>query len=458
MTAKSMVVAAVFVALVVFSSVGCDRDTTGLDPAPFETEAIVFTDNFGNSMEFQAFLGSKLNALDIDTEEKAYGTAALRVTVPAPGDPNASYAGGAFTTNIYRDLSGYNAVTFYARASIEANIDVIGFGNDNTGASLYDASWKQVPVTTEWQRYVVPIPSPAKLVGERGLFYFAEGAENGQGYFIWFDEIMFEKVPGISNPRPRMASKTSSAFVGAQVAVEGSSVTFDVNGDDIRVEHMPSYFDFTSTDPDVAFFANGVVQVVGGGSATITAKLDTTDVTGSLSFSVTAPPSVAAPTPTHPANDVISIFSNFYTNRPVDKWSADWDAADVTDIRIAGDDVKAYTNLQFAGIEFTTETIDVETPGMTHFHMDVWVSGGSNFLKIKLVDFGADGVYGGAPDLEHELTFTDATTPAIVQDTWISFDIPLSDFTRLLTREHLAQLIISGTDNTVYVDNIYFYK
>jgi hypothetical protein len=33
----------------------------------------------------------------------------------------------------------------------------------------------------------------------------------------------------------------------------------------------------------------------------------------------------------------------------------------------------------------------------------------------------------------------------------------MSDFTGLVTREHIAQLIISGDPNTLFVDNVYFY-
>ena len=54
----------------------------------------------------------------------------------------------------------------------------------------------------------------------------------------------------------------------------------------------------------------------------------------------------------------------------VDTWSADWDQADVTDVKIAGNDTKKYTNLVFAGIEFTSQPIDADA--MTHFHMDIW--------------------------------------------------------------------------------------
>jgi hypothetical protein len=170
-----------------------------------------------------------------------------------------------------------------------------------------------------------------------------------------------------------------------------------------------------------------------------------------------AEPTEAVPTPTHSADKVISLFSDAYTNVTVDTWSASWDKADVNTIAIAGDSVQYYSNLTHAGIEFTSQTIDAS--GMTHFHMDIWTPDSTDLpkvFKIKLVDFGANGVWdGGGDDVEHEVAL-DANA-GLTTGSWVSFDLPLTDFTGLTTQSHLAQLIISGDPNTVYVDNVYLY-
>ena len=167
-------------------------------------------------------------------------------------------------------------------------------------------------------------------------------------------------------------------------------------------------------------------------------------------------PVTAAPNPQEAAENVISLFSNVYTDVFVDTWSATWDQADVSDIQIAGNDTKLYTNLNYAGIEFTTQTIDASS--MTYFHLDVWTADDTsspNLFKVKLVDFGTDGVFGGGNDVEHEITFDENTMQT---GAWVSLNIPMVDFTNLVTKEHLTQLIVSGDPNTVYVDNIYFYS
>jgi hypothetical protein len=94
--------------------------------------------------------------------------------------------------------------------------------------------------------------------------------------------------------------------------------------------------------------------------------------------------------------------------------------------------------------------------------MDVWTpdpTASPAIFKIKLVDFGANGIFAGGDDVEHELTFNASSTPALVTGSWITFDIPLSNFTGLVTKGHLAQLIFVGDPiKKVYVDNILFHK
>ncbi|MCB0575199.1 MAG: hypothetical protein KDC61_11615, partial [Saprospiraceae bacterium] len=67
-----------------------------------------------------------------------------------------------------------------------------------------------------------------------------------------------------------------------------------------------------------------------------------------------------------------------------------------------------------------------------------------------------DGAFGGGDDVEHQLNYD---MPA--QGQWVSYDIPLSDFTGLTTRAHVSQYILVGQPtgaNTVYVDNVYFHN
>lgn len=444
-------------ATVALLATACSRDTDTLEPEPLSTDGTVFVNAFGRGVSFQGFSGSNTNALHIDSTVKHEGVASIRFTVPQPNDPAGSYAGGAFVAEVPRDLTGFNALTFWAKASRAASLDVVGIGNDNTGTSKFVAERNAVPLTTEWQKIVIPIPLASKLTTEKGLFYLAEGAENGLGYDIWLDEIKYENLATITNPRVSLVPQpTLVTEVGASPTLFGGVVTVSVGGTDVSVDAAPGYLTYISSNTSVATVgANGTITTVGTGSTTITGMLGTTAATGSVTLTTVAPPTVAAPTPTRPAADVVSLFSNAYTNVPVATWSATWDNADVADVQIAGNATKKYTNLSFAGVEFTTTTVDASA--MTHLHMDVWVHDPAA-LKVKLVDFGANGAFGGGDDVEHEVTLSAGTTPAITADAWSSLDIPLSSFTGLTTKGHLAQLIISGSSPTVYLDNVYFVK
>lgn len=164
-------------------------------------------------------------------------------------------------------------------------------------------------------------------------------------------------------------------------------------------------------------------------------------------------PTLAAPTPTRPSTDVLSMFSNAYTNKTVDTWRTGWSAASLTDLQIAGNDTKKYSSLDYVGIETVGANV-IDISSMLYFHVDAWTADLTEF-KVKIVDFGADGAFAGGDDKEHQVTLTPK------QNEWNSFDIPLSDFTGLTTNKHIGQLIFAGTppgSGTVYIDNVYYHK
>ena len=442
--------------LILIGTAACERDLDMLDPAPFPPESAVFIDGFGPGVQFSAFGGSKVDALDIEQDLVYEGTAALKFTIPAPSDPSGSYAGGVFHSTGPRDLSQFDALTFWARSSTAATLNTVGIGNDNAGNQLYAATMDNLPLSTRWTKFALPLPLPARLTEERGLFLMAEGSEFPIGYDIWFDNVQFERLGTIVNPRPEIATQSVSGEVGGTLAVGGTRVTFDVNGTDRTVTAAPAYFTFSSSNSGVATVApDGSVQLVGRGTATITASLGPTAASGEVTVNVSVPPNAPPPTPEVPAEDVISLFSDAYADVHVDTWSAVWDQADVADVQIAGNAAKKYTNLNYAGIEFTSQPVDASA--MTELHVDLWTNDDSAF-RIKLVDFGANGVFGGGDDTEHEITLNEGSMPPITTGEWNVLDIPLSAFAGLSSRSSLAQMIISGASPTVYLDNVFFYK
>lgn len=443
---------------------GCSNDPNDFQPASYSKNGEVFIDDFSAGLNYAAFSNTVTSAFQVDTDVSYnHSRASMRIDVPNVNDPNGAYAGGAFFTTVGRDLSGYDALTFWAKSSVAATLDVVGFGID-LGANKYQASINGTPLSTVWKKYIIPIPDASKLKIEKGMFYFSEGPENGNGYTFWIDEVKFEKLGTIAHGQASILNginKVETTFIGVNSTINGLLTTFNLpNAVNQSVSSSPAYFEFTSSNTAVATVNDsGVVSTVGPGTAVITAKLAGQDALGSLT--VNSPGAFTpAPLPTEDPADVISVFSNAYTNVPVDYYNGYYQPYQTTqsaDFTVGTDNVLNYTNFNFVGIQFSAPNINASL--MSHLHVDIYIPGtvpaGTNF-KINVIDWGADGLYGGGNDSNHVTTFT---TPTLVSQNWISFDIPFRNMTGLASRTHLGQIIFEGTNITnFYADNIYFYN
>lgn len=449
--------------VVVFLS-ACENDPDDFEEAKYSSNPDVFIDTFSAGLNYAAFSNSVVTAFQVDGEVTRNNSAAsMRIDVPNVNDPLGAYAGGAFFTTVGRDLSGYNALTFWAKSSVAATLDVAGFGLD-LGANKYQASVSGLSLTTTWRKYIIPIPDASKLKVEKGMFYYSEGPENGNGYSFWIDDVKFENLGTIAHGQASIVNgldKVTTSFNGVTNTIDGILATFSMpNAINQNVSMSPSYLVFSSSDPAVATVNEaGLVTTVGSGSAVITATLNGQDALGSLTINSLGA-FTSAPTPTEAANTVISIFSNHYTNVPVDYYNGYWAPYQTTqssDFTVNGDDVLNYTNFNFVGVQFANPTIDATL--MSHFHADIYIPGtlaaGANF-KIRLVDFGSNGAFGGNDDTGHTITYT---SPTLVAQNWISLDIPFTSFTGLTSRAHLAQVIFEGTNvANFYADNIYLFN
>ena len=452
-------------ALVLGISASCTRDFDDLELAGFPKNPEVFIDDFSAGLNYAAFGGSNVTAFDVDTDVRFKGSASMKFAVPDANDPMGAYAGGVFYTSMGRDLTDFDALTFWVKASKSASLDLIGFGND-LDESKYTASLRALKINTNWEKVIIPIPNPSKLTAERGMLYFSEAPEDSSGYTFWIDEVKFEKLGTIAYPRPGILEAQSqdiSAETGDDLSIGGTYSIYNMpNGIDQRVEVAPGYFDFTFTDSTVASIDDfGVITVLDSGSTVVFANLIETRAKGQMNLQTTGSlpaPTVAAPAPTADAADVISLFSDYYSNVNVDRWNTYWEnstAETIEGIFVEGDEIKRYKKLNFVGIEFTTQTLDISE--MTRFHMDIWTSDPTGLpaaFKVLLVDFGADNNFGGGDDASHEVSFT---SPLLKSETWVSLDVPISDFAGLITKKNLAQMVLSGDLANVYIDNVYFY-
>lgn len=340
--------------IAVFAVLGCENDEEDFKEATFSKNPEVFIDTFTPGLIYSAYGGAVADAFQVDTEVTYNNSAAsMRFDVPNVNDPKGAYAGGSFYTSVGRDLTGYDALTFWAKSSVSATIDVVGFGND-FGANKYQASISGMPISTAWRKYIIPIPDAAKLTQEKGMFFISEGPENGHGYTFYIDEVKFERLGTITPQQPLILNGqdvVQTSYVGVKNTIEGLVTAFNMpNGINQQVNVTPAYFTFASSNPGVATVNElGVVTTVGPGTAEITATIGGVEAAGSLTINSNGE-YVPAPEPQANPADVISIFTEKYPNVAVDYYNGYWQPYQTTqsaDFAVGSDNVLNYTNFNF---------------------------------------------------------------------------------------------------------------
>lgn len=152
-------------------------------------------------------------------------------------------------------------------------------------------------------------------------------------------------------------------------------------------------------------------------------------------------PTVPAPTPTVPENDVISVFSDAYTTLPGTNINPGWGQSTVFElVDIQGDTAMKYGNLNYQGIELGSN-LNLTSAGMQYVHIDFWNANSTDF-NLFLISPGP---------LEQSVTLV----PPGTTEQWISLDIPLTDFQPTVNLADVFQMKFTG-NGTLYVDNIYF--
>ena len=174
------------------------------------------------------------------------------------------------------------------------------------------------------------------------------------------------------------------------------------------------------------------------------------------------PPTLAAPTPpARPATDVVSIYSDAYSNIAFNNFDAGWCGAAVTPVMIAGNNtLRKNTGVGCQGIDFQSSRQNLTS--FTHVHFDFYTNDTDlvgDVFNLKLVDFA-----GGAGEASAlQININGGTTPQLVANQWVSVDVPITALGGVvagsLTRSDIAQIGITTTNlANVWYDNIYIHK
>lgn len=456
-------------AILLLTMLSCERSLSDdVVPATFNNSAEIFTDAPEGLTDqffvsFDPATGANTVGFDVDNNVSYEGSSSIRIDVPSDTDPDGVYIGGIFRDRGEgRNLTDYNALTFWAKGSTTAIIEQVGFGTtfgeDLVGAQAdYATTIKNIELSTKWKKYTVPIPDASKLVQETGLFLFSANSNvnGGVGYTFWIDELKFENLTNIGQSRPTMLGGTDADFIsvpGQTLNISGFTGTYNLaNGQDVTVITTPNYYAFSSSNPSVASVSEqGLVTVNTTGTAEITATLDGVLVKGAVNVQSFEDPRI------------ISVFSDFYANVPVDGYNGFYEPFQTTlggAVFEDGNNIIDYTSLNFVGIEFYgrygipgVEPIDASQ--MTHFNIDFRVNEAlspADFIRIELINNVNNGQTG--------YSYT-VPSSSLLSNQWVSLKIPLSSFPGLQSNALGIILFDAGANGikNLSVDNIYFSK
>ncbi|OIQ30313.1 MAG: hypothetical protein BM564_02780 [Bacteroidetes bacterium MedPE-SWsnd-G2] len=208
----------------------------------------------------------------------------------------------------------------------------------------------------------------------------------------------------------------------------------------------------TGADPVAGNIDEGVsFNYENAGTYTITvtafsAAIETTEYAEEFLVTEILQPITGAPAqPARAETDVISVYSNTYTNIANTDFFPNWgQSTTYTEIEVEGNAMIQYGDLTYQGIQIG-ETVDAST--MEFLHIDVWTATEDYALDVYPISISSG----------EQLVQLNP-----VAGEWNSYDIPLSDFTdQGLSMADIHQFKFVGIPDgagTVFIDNLYFYK
>jgi hypothetical protein len=181
------------------------------------------------------------------------------------------------------------------------------------------------------------------------------------------------------------------------------------------------------------------VKVIAKGGA-----IETTEYTADFEVTeILAPVASAIAPPAKNDEDVISIFSDVYTDIAGTDFNPNWSQNTIYNaFDLNGDAILQYSNLNYQGIDLGSE---IDASDMEILHLDIWTPDATSIDIYPLPN--------GVKPADERFVAKD-----LKPNNWTTINIPMSEFTdQGLPIDKLKQFKFVGS-GTVFIDNIYFYK
>jgi len=343
-------------------------------------------------------------------------------------------------------------LSFLDSMSAPTNLEMLfNITQDNTGAATITPNADGASTFDVY--FGDATPDPLRIPnGENAQHVYAEGtydvklvAYNTKGDAT---ELIKPIVVSFRAPENLMTTIENDAAVSKQVNVSASAdfaTMYEFHSGEtgvtqpVATANIGEALSYQYADPGTY-----TVQIIAKGGA-----IETTTYTVDFEVTEILAPTVGATTPPgRDASDVVSIFSDAYTNVTLDELPTSWSSSGFEATTIGSDNVWKLTNLDFVGM-VTNYANGIDVAAMEMMHIDYWVPEGvTNELLVKIVN-----TVDGGEDVE--------SLGTTVAGSWQSVEIDMANFDgNLANKNKITQLLIDsdGVAGIVYVDNFYFYK
>ena len=359
--------------------------------------------------------------------------------------PGMNYQGIEFAALTNVAAMEYLHVDIWVPTGTTANLKITPV-NNGTGAGEVLVSMTYT--AGQWTSIDIPKSS---FTGQTWDSVFQIKLDGGAPTDVYVDNIYFWKEPTVAGTDATLSDITldGTSISGFNAAVTSYSVAL-VQG----TTTPPQTVAATATDAanGAAAVVNQATTVPGDATIVVTAADGTTTETYTISFYIGIPASTSTTTPTAAQSDVISIFSDDYTN--ITMGEAAWNQSAKSVIQIGGRNILKLENCNFYALEDLANSIDFSMMDKVHldyftFSSETASDGGVVKLFVKLVDL--ESAEGDTKELLIDLG-------VMSNNSWNTVTVDLS--TTGFALEDVDQIFFDNTNEgeTYYIDNWYFEK
>ncbi|WP_179317399.1 T9SS type A sorting domain-containing protein [Winogradskyella undariae] len=300
-----------------------------------------------------------------------------------------------------------------------------------------------------WTSVDIPVSGITGDISNTIQFKFDNG--NGTTDGIYVDNLYFWKNPTVAGSDATL----SDLQIDASTISGFNSGVFDYTyGLAPGITDIPQITAATSTDATATSVTITQATVLpGDATVVVVSQNGLVTETYTVSFIFEGPPSAAADPIARNDWDVISLYSDAYTDVS-STFDAGWCGfSSVQEVMVFGNPTQKYLNNACQGIVLDTavDASTFNTAAGTNLHVDVYIEAGtdlvSSVFNLKLVNQPGGAAF--------EINLNAGSSPALVAGSWMSIDIPV-DLTTFTGFKEFG--ITSNLPSKVWYDNLYVYR